>query len=170
MCRVYSVSRHGYNSWRRRGLSTRRKEDSEWYVLIKSIFDRHDGGYGSPKITRELRKQGLRIGQKRVARIMRTHGLKAIRSMLYKSRPGMYRHVYSIPCRIEGMELTRANQLWVGDVTYIRLHNGSWQYLSVIMDRFSRKVIAWSLSDRRDGNLTLSSPHELPRPRPRQHR
>lgn len=156
MCRVYNVSRHGFNSWKRRGVSTRRKEDSEWFVLIRQIFEKHDGCYGSPKITREIRKQGLRIGQKRVARIMRNHGLKAVKATLYKSRPGLKRHTRSLPCLIEDMRLTRANQLWVGDVTYIKLRDGSWQYLSVIMDRFSRKIVSWSLSDTRDSKLTLS--------------
>ena len=156
MCRVYGVSRHGYNSWRRRGQSSRQKEDSEWYALIKQVFDKHDGCYGSPKITRELRKQFLQIGQKRVARIMREHGIKAVKAKLYRSRPGLLKHVYKVPCRIAGMEVTRENQLWVGDVTYIKLRDGSWQYLCTIMDRFSRRIIAWSLSDVRDGNLTLA--------------
>ena len=156
MCRVYGVSRHGYNSWRRRGPSLRQKEDSEWYKLIKQVFDKHDGYYGSPKITRELRKQSLQIGQKRVARIMREHRLKAVKARLYRSRPGIFKHVYKIPCRITGMEVTRENQLWVGDVTYIKLRDDSWQYLCTIMDKFSRRIIAWSLSDVRDGNLTLA--------------
>ncbi|WP_352176530.1 IS3 family transposase [Biformimicrobium ophioploci] len=157
MCRLYGVSRDGYNSWRRRGVCERRREDSELFAYIKAIFDRHDGCYGSPKITRELKKKDISVGQKRVARIMREHGLKAVKSRIYTSRPGMYKHLFGIPCRIEGIELTGPNQLWVGDVTYIRLSDGTWQYLSVIMDRFSRKVVSWSLSDRRDTSLTLSS-------------
>ncbi len=86
MCRLYEVTRDGYNAWRRRGESVRRQEDNELYVLIKQVFDRHDGCYGSPKITRELRKQGIRIGQKRVARIMREHGLKAVKARLYRTK------------------------------------------------------------------------------------
>lgn len=156
MCRVYGVSRHGYNSWRKRGSSKRRLEDCEWYTHIKAEFDKHDGCYGSPKITKELRKKQHRIGQKRVARIMREHGLKAVKATLYKSRPGMFKHVYRIPCLIADLVVTRENQLWVGDVTYIKLRDGSWQYLCTIMDRYSRKIIAWSLSDTRDGNLTLA--------------
>ncbi|MFC6633703.1 IS3 family transposase [Microbulbifer taiwanensis] len=157
MCRIYGVSRDGYNSWRRRGVCERRREDSELFEHIRSIFDRHDGCYGSPKITEELRKRGIYVGQKRVARIMRNHGLKAVKSRIYTARPGMYTHVYGITCKIEGIKVSRPNQLWVGDVTYIKLRDGSWQYLSVVMDRYSRKIVAWSLSDRRDVSLTLSS-------------
>lgn len=154
MCRLYEVTRDGYNSWRRRGKSTRRQEDSELYVLIKQIFDHHDGCYGSPKITRELRKAGIRVGQKRVARIMREHGLKAIKARLYRTRAFRHAYLKASPNRIKDIDLDRPNQLWVGDVTYIRMWDGSWQYLCAIMDRFSRRIIAWSLSDKRDGALS----------------
>lgn len=157
MCRVYGVTRHGYNAWRRRGTSARRQEDSELFVEIHAIFKRHNGCYGSPKITRELRKIGIHVGQKRVARIMREHGLKATKARVYKSRPGLNKYINKCPNRILDIELTAPNQLWVGDVTYIKLRDGSWQYLSVIMDRFSRRIISWSLSDRRDVKLTMRS-------------
>lgn len=155
MCRVYDVTRDGYNSWRRRGKSARKHEDDELFELIHAIFKRHDGCYGSPKITRELHKIGIRIGQKRVARIMREHGLKATKAKIYKSMPGMIKYVNKCPNRILDIELTAPNQLWVGDVTYIKLENGDWQYLSVIMDRYSRRIVSWSLSDKRDAKLTL---------------
>jgi putative transposase len=157
MCRLYGVTRDGYNSWRRRGSSVREQEDSELFEHIRLIFNRHDGCYGSPKITEELKKKGIKVGQKRVARIMRNHGLMAVKARIYTARPGTYKHVYGIKCKIEGIKLTRPNQLWVGDVTYIKLKDGSWQYLSVVMDRYSRKVVSWSLSNRRDVSLTLSS-------------
>lgn len=156
MCRVYGVTRDGYNSWRRRGISARRQEDSELFEHVKRIFDKHDGCFGSPKITRELRKLGIHTGQKRVARIMREYGLKAIKARIYKARPGTHRHFNSIPCRIQELVPTGPNQLWVGDVTYLKMADGSWQYLSVIMDRYSRRIVAWSLSDRRDAQLTLA--------------
>jgi transposase InsO family protein len=157
MCRLYEVTRDGYNAWRRRGESVRRQEDNELYVLIKQVFDRHDGCYGSPKITRELRKQGIPIGQKRVARIMREHGLKAVKARLYRTKAYSHAFLKASPNRILDIEPTRPNQLWVGDVTYIRMPDSSWQYLSVIMDRFSRRIIAWSLSNKRDAALTTST-------------
>jgi len=157
MCQVYEVTREGYYSWRRRGDCARKQEDSELFEYIHVIFKRHDGNYGSPKILRELRKQGIRVGLKRVARIMREHGLKATKARIYKCRPGLRDFTRKCPNRIIDIVLTAPNQLWVGDVTYLKLEDGSWQYLSVIMDRFSRRIISWSLSDRRDVNLTLAS-------------
>lgn len=88
----------------------------------------------------ELRKIGIWVGQKRVARIMREHGLKATKARIYISRPGLYKHVNRVPRRIADIELWAPNQLWVGDVTYLKMQDGSWQYLSVIMDRFSVSV------------------------------
>ena len=157
MCRLYGVTRDGFNSWRRRGKSSRELEDDVLFQKINEIFKRHDGTYGSPKITREMRKAGIAVGQKRVARLMRQHGLKAIKARIYKSRPGTYKHIYGVPCRISDIELTRENQLWVGDITYLKMIDGSWQYLAVIMDRFSRRIIGWSLSDRRDADLTCAA-------------
>ena len=157
MCRVYGVSRHGYNAWRRRGTSARREQDGELFILINQIFEKHNGNYGSPKITRELRKKGVRIGQKRTARIMREYGLKARKARIYKSDPGRYKRLHGVPFRLDDIELTRPNQLWVGDVTYLQLSDGEWLYLSVVMDRYSRRIISWSLSDTRDAKLTISS-------------
>lgn len=157
MCRVYDVSRDGYNSWRRRGASNRRKEDDELFDDILRIFNQHKECYGSPKITREMRKEGIAVGQKRVARIMREHGLKAVKAMIYPTRKMKNGYKDYFPNKILDIELTGPNQLWVGDVTYIKMHDGSWQYLSVIMDRYSRRIVSWSLSDRRDAKLTLGT-------------
>ena len=157
MCRVYNVSREGYYAWKRRGKSKRKLEDEVLLAQIRILFNRHDGCYGSPKITRTLRKQGIPVGQKRVARIMREHGFKAKKARIYTSRPGTYRFTRACPNRIVNLQPTAPNQLWVGDVTYLKLEDGSWQYLSVIMDRFSRRIIGWSLSAFRDAELTATT-------------
>lgn len=157
MCRVYGVSRDGFNSWRRRGPSLREQEDAELFSLINQVFTQHEGCFGSPKITRELRKQGVCVGQKRVARIMRTHGLIAVKARMYRTKK--YDKGIAMPsaCLIADFKPTAPNQLWVGDVTYLKMPDGQWQFLSVIMDRFSRRIIAWSLSENRDAGLTVST-------------
>lgn len=63
----------------------------------------------------------------------------------------------SSPNRILDIDLTGSNQLWVGDITYIKMPDGQWQYLSVVMDRYSRRIISWSLSDKQDAKLTVST-------------
>lgn len=154
MCRVYEVSRDGYNSWRRRGRSERKEEDSEIFALINYVFHKHEGCYGSPKITRELRKLGVCVGQKRVARLMREHGLRAVKARMYRTKPFAHAFLKASPNRIYDLVPDRVNQVWVGDITYIRMPDDSWQYLSVIMDRFSRRIVAWALGSRRDAALT----------------
>lgn len=155
MCRVYDVSRNTYNAWRRRGESLRKQEDGELFTLINEIFVKHEGCYGSPKITMALRKKGVRVGQKRVARLMRENGLKAVKARMYRTKKHDVGMLKASPCLIADVEPTAPNQLWVGDVTYIKMPDGSWQYLSVMMDRFSRRVISWSLSHKRDAALTV---------------
>lgn len=157
MCRFYGVSRNGYNSWRRRGLSQRQQDDAELFLLINRLFKKHDSCFGSPKITQELRRQGVKVGQKRVARIMREHGLKAVKATLYRTKKVKSILDKASPNRIHHLTLSRENQVWVGDVTYIKMPDGQWQYLSVILDKHSRRVVAWSLSGRRDAKPTVST-------------
>ena len=88
MCRVYNVTREGFNSWRTRGICARRRYDNELFILINQIFEKHDGNYGSPKITRELVKQNVQVGQKRVTRIMHEHGLRAVKAVMYRTKQG----------------------------------------------------------------------------------
>ena len=92
MCHVYGVSRDGYNAWRRRGTSSRKVEDDEIFSLINQVFNLHKGHYGSPKITRELRKKNVNVGQKRVARLMRDHGLRATKARVYRTKA--FRHAF----------------------------------------------------------------------------
>jgi putative transposase len=108
---VYEVSRNSYNSWRRRGDCLRKQEDSELLSRINSIFLKHDGCYGSPKITHELRKQGVNIGQKRVARIMREHEFKAVKAHRYRTKKYDVGFLKASPCGIAKLTPTAPNQL-----------------------------------------------------------
>jgi putative transposase len=155
MCRLYDVSRDGYNAWRRRGKSLRHQEDDDLYQLIRTLFHQSGGLYGSPKIHAALQQRGVYVGKKRVARIMRENGLRARVATLYRSNPA--HHAFF--SRIQNHQLTeiadRCDRVWVGDVTYLKV-NEQWRYLAVILDKYSRRLIAWSLSNKRDVNLTQS--------------
>ena len=157
MCRVLGVSRGGFNSWKDRGKSLRAQEDEALFVQIKRVFDTHKGHYGSPKITKVLRDDGVAVGQKRVARIMREQGLVASKAKLYPRKKSNNGLVNASPNLIHDLAINRPNQVWVGDITYIKLVNGDWLYLSAIMDRFTRQLISWSVGPRRDGALTCGT-------------
>jgi putative transposase len=90
-------------------------------MLINQIFKKHDGNYGSSKITRELVKQDVHIGQKRVAHIMHEHGLRAIKAVMYRTKKGLTAFAIASPYLIFEKTITGVNQAWSGDVTYIRM-------------------------------------------------
>ncbi len=154
LCRMLDVSRDGFNSWYRRGQSLRAQEDEALLVLIKRVFDAHKGHYGSPKVTKALRDDGVAVGQKRVARIMREQGLVASKAKLYPRKKSNNGFVNASPNLIHELKINRPNQVWVGDITYIKQVSGEWLYLSAIMDRFTRQIISWSIGPKRDGTLT----------------
>lgn len=154
LCRILEVSRHGFNSWLSRGKSLRRLQDEKLFILINNIFTAHKGRYGSPKITKALRDDDVAIGQKRVARIMREYGLVAVKAKLYPPKKRNNAMVNASPNLIADLKVNRPDQLWVGDITYIKLVSEKWLYLSAIMDRFTRQIISWSVGEHRDGKLT----------------
>jgi putative transposase len=112
--------------------------------------------YGRPRITAELRRQGRKVNAKRVYRLMREDNLLCLRKRKFvittDSKHG--RKVY--PNLASEMELAGVDQLWVADITYIRLEE-EFVYLAVILDRFSRRVIGWALDRTIEDDLTLSA-------------
>ena len=156
MCRVYGVSPRSYYSWLERGKSLRAVEDQLLLKRIVHEFDKSEQIYGSPKIYKELKKQGIAVSEKRVARLMRENGLKAKKSRIYRSRPGTQRFYTGIPNIIWNQEVTAANQVWVGDITYLKV-NEEWRYLAVVLDLFSRKVIGWAFGKRKSVSLTTKA-------------
>ena len=156
MFRVYDVSRSGYHSWRTRGESRRAKSDRQLLSEVERVFSESGGLYGSPKVAKALRAEGLVVGENRIARLMRENALVARCSAIYQRRPGLNRFFSKITNRICDLEATGPDQIWVGDVTYLEV-NGSWRYLAVVLDLYSRRVVGWSLSRHRDASLSLSA-------------
>src|SRR5207247_7589849 len=124
--------------------------------------------YGRPRITAELRRQGRMVNPKRVYRLMREDNLLCVRKRKFvvttDSTHG--RKVY--PNLAEEMTLSGIDQLWVADLTYIRLQT-EFVYLAVVIDAFSRRVIGWALERTVDDELTLAALRqalELRRPAP----
>jgi len=153
---VYSVSRFGCYSWKSRGLSKHSQQEIALTQQIEKVFGETQGIYGSPKIHHCLKQKGVYVGLNRVARIMQANGLKARCTRIYRNHSKMDRFYASISNEIKGVEAHKPNQVWVGDVTYLRV-NKEWRYLAVILDKFSRRVIGWSLSKKRNVDLTLTA-------------
>jgi transposase InsO family protein len=100
--------------------------------------------YGSRRITRELRRLGHDVNRKRVQRLMRVMGLEALVPGPHTSKPHPEHKVY--PYLLRQLEISRPNQVWAADITYIPLESG-WGYLIAIIDWYSRAVLAWRLSN-----------------------
>jgi putative transposase len=156
LCRRYGVTRGGYYAFCRREPSVRVRQDEGLRVRIGGIFEASKGTYGSPRIHEALRQAGIRVGRKRVARLMRDGGLKGRAARIYRRMPGTRRFFGDIPNRVLEIKTTAPCQVWVGDVTYLRVGSG-WRYLAVVMDRHSRRVVGWRLEDRRELKLTVGA-------------
>jgi transposase InsO family protein len=155
LCRLFGVSRAGYYAWRRRRPSRHAEQDRVLTHEITALFRAHRGAYGSPRIRTALADRGRHVARKRVARLMRARGLRARVAQVYKANPGVHRFFGQHPNRIRGLTVDAPNQVWVGDITYLRVAR-RWWYFAVVLDQHSRRVLAWSLALRRDAHLTAS--------------
>jgi transposase InsO family protein len=153
LCRLYGVTRAGFYAWRSRPLSARAVQDQELTQLIRAIFTGHGERYGSPRVHRELRRQGRRVSRRRVARLMQAAGLRARVVQIYRANPALHRFYGQHPNRLPPGGARHCNQVWLGDITYLPLGRG-WRFLAVVLDQYSRRVLAWRLARRRDATLT----------------
>ncbi|MGX4694913.1 IS3 family transposase [Streptomyces sp. JNUCC 63] len=149
MARLLGVSRQGYYSWRDRGPSRRRREDAEITEKIRGHHERSHGTYGAPRIHADLREiDGLKVGRKRVARLMRQAGLVGVHRRTGRaSLTRQDRRAQPAPDLI-GRDFTASapNLRWTADITYVPTGEG-WLYLAVIMDLFSRRIVGWAMAD-----------------------
>jgi transposase InsO family protein len=142
MCYLAGVSRAGFYRWLQQGAPV--EEELEVRSAIQQIAIEHRRRYGYRRITAELRRRGMVVNHKRVARIMRQDNLLGVqaRAFVATSHSDHELQVYLNLAR--RLELTGINQLWVADITYIRLQQ-EFVYLAVVLDAWSRKVVGWAL-------------------------
>lgn len=143
MCKILEVSRSGYHNYVRRKLKPRGLKQQRLLEQIKRIFERSRGIYGSPRIYRELRKQGMICNKKTVAKIMRMNGIRAKTKRKYKVTTDSA-HKYPVAENIVGQNfnVSAVNRIWVSDITYLWTKEG-WLYLTCILDLCSRMIVGW---------------------------
>jgi len=149
------LSRSTYYDCARQNSMQAKKEEADLRDRIEQIgveFAR----YGYRRVTYQLRREGYKVNHKRVARIMREQSLQCqVKRRWVKTTDS--NHGYRIyPNLIKELEVRRQNEVWVADITYIRILTG-FLYLAVVLDLFSRKVIGWALSEQIDAQLTLAA-------------
>lgn len=156
MCRVLKVARAGFYAWLHKPESDRAKEDRRLLGVIRDSYAASGGVYGYRRVFGDLREAGELCGPNRIARIMRTNKMKALRG--YKTP----RHIAGRPSIIAPNRLNREftvdspDQAWVTDITYIRTWQG-WLYLAVVVDLYARKVVGWSMKPTLSRELALDA-------------
>jgi putative transposase len=145
MCRLLGVSSSGYQAWLRRPRSRRAETDAALTAEIRATHAASRGTYGAPRVHAELAATGLRIGRKRVARLMSQAGLAGVsRRKLITTR--VKDDGRQAPDLVERNFTTQApDRLWVADITYVPTWAG-FLYLAVVLDAFSRRVVGWSMA------------------------
>jgi len=146
MCRVLRVSRSGYYAWEGREPSLRERDDEELLRQIREIHAQSRRLYGSPRIAAELRRQGVRCGKNRVARIMREHSIRGEVKRRRFRRITDSRHDYALASNLL-VERSQTEGVWASDMTYVPTSEG-WLYVAAVMDVQSRKIIGLSMSDK----------------------
>ncbi len=144
-CELLSISRSG--------LYYEVKSESQYNLEFMNMIDAEYTAHpdmGVPSMTAYLRNSGKKCGPKRVRRLMRLMGLEAIYPKPRTSIPNKQHEVY--PYLLKDVEITRVNQVWSTDITYIRLKHG-FAYLVAVMDWYSRKVLSWRLSNTMDAGF-----------------
>lgn len=158
LCRLLKVSRSGYYAWRRRPASARRLADEVLGEQIRSFHRASRRTYGAPRIHADLIDAGVRVGRKRVARIMRENGLEGVHRRGWRhgttQRDPNARPAPDLLDR--DFTATAPDQKWVADVTYVPTVQG-WLYLAIVLDAFSRRVVGWSMDTHRKTQLVVDA-------------
>ena len=156
---MYGVSTSGFYAWQSRPLSNHKHYDESLKVVIKDLHQGFRRCYDSTRLHRELRHKGYACSRRRISRLMREMGIKASTTGLYAWRPGQHEFYSSTGNQLKHAgEAVQTGTHWVGDFTYIKTQSG-WLYHAVILDLFSRKVVGWSFSRKRNAELTKSALH-----------
>jgi transposase InsO family protein len=111
---------------------------------------------GYRPLIHHLKRNGVKIGETKLRRILKESGLFVKRKKRFVSTTQSKHDCLVYPNLIQGMTINGLNQVWAGDITYIRIENG-FVYLAILLDLYSRKIIGWSISKRIDGELTLNA-------------
>lgn len=148
LCEAFEVSTSGYYAWAHRRPGQRQIADQALAEQIQQAHASSRKTYGSPRITTTLRKQGVKCGKKRVARIMKQKGLHGAQKARFRPKTTDSRHALPIsPNRLaEMLAVERINQVWASDITCIPTREG-WMYLAAFMDLKSRKIKGWTIRD-----------------------
>lgn len=157
MCRVLEVSTSGYYAWLNRSPSPRAIEDRILTEMIKTYYKASYETYGAPRIHADLLDAGIRMGRKRVARLMREAGLRGISRRRFVKTTHRDKRARTANDLVErNFTATQPDELWVADVTFVPTATG-FLFLAVVLDVFSRKIVGWAMTAHLRTSLVLAA-------------
>ena len=157
LCQTLGVSQSGYFAWRSRPASPRQREDLVLLAHIRSAFTLSNGTYGSPRMTRELQDEGVQVGRRRTARLMRENGLKARQKRRFMLTTDSHHGFPVAPNFLEqDFSAKRPNQQWNADIPSAWRGEG-WLYLAVVEDLATREIVGWSMADHLRAGLCVNA-------------
>ena len=157
MCRLLEVSPSGYYAWQDRAPSARARADEVLLTRICAIHERSRGTYGAPRIHAELAEEGIHMGRKRVARLMKRAGLQGVSRRKWVCTTVRAPEARPAPDLVARRFRAEApDRIWVADITYIPTWAG-FLYLAVVLDVFSRRVVGWAMASHLRTELVLAA-------------
>ena len=153
MAELLGVSRSGFYAWVKRGPSKQEERREDLAEKITQSHAASNGVYGAPRVRADLRGEGVKVSKKTVAKIMRNLGLKGVFPRRFKTTT-LRDNADTYPEDLAGRQWDKGevNQLWVGDITYLKTWEG-WLYLAVVMDAHSRRIIGWAIDETMTADL-----------------
>jgi putative transposase len=157
MCQTLAGSLSGYYAWVARPESRRMAENRQLLAQIRVIHAESRSTYGSPRGHATLQAQGQRIGEHRVARLMRTNAIRAKTVKTWRATTDSAHPYPVVPNTLNRQfAVAHPNRVWAGDITYVWTAEG-WLYLAVVLDLYSRRVIAWGMGSRLTQELATAA-------------
>jgi transposase InsO family protein len=158
LCQLVGVAASGFYAWLRRGPDRRREDDRRLGEKIEKIFAASRRTYGSPRVHAELRARGVRVGRRRVARLMREGGLGVTTRRRRRPRTTDSRHDHPVAPNLLGRNFAadRPDTVWLADISYVPTGEG-WLYLAAIKDMATREIVGWSMADHLRADLACDA-------------
>lgn len=153
LCAVMGVSRSAYYAWLHRPARVISPDELRLYRRIKVLFKASRNSLGSRELSKKLREEGFPVGRYRTRTLMRKLGLKVQQRVAYRVTTKR-KHSDAVADNLlnQNFNPVAVNEVWAGDITYLRTHEG-WMYLAVIMDLYSRRIVGWHIDKRMKQDL-----------------
>ena len=153
LCRFMNISRSCYYEWLDSPKTGREKENEELIEMLKVLFEKGRGSYGTRRLKKKLAEQGIIVSRRRIGRLMSRAGLSCKTKKKFKATTDSKHNKPIAPNLLERQfTVSQPDRYYVGDITYIATQEG-WLYLAVVIDLFSRKVVGWSMDSRMKSQL-----------------